>query len=1291
MKIIRHVSIGARYLTFSALVAVALASAVLRFWLMPKAVLYREQLQTLIGGMIGETVQIRALAGRMHGFTPQLVLEDFSITDAAGEHAPLSFRQVRVGIDPLRSLLKGSFVLDQISLVDATLTLQHKADGSLGVAGLQPCETFPFWILSTARVELRNISLNWQDLQRDAASLFLGRANLVLRNDADRHGLDLRLDLPANLGKSLRLGADINGDIRRWNGRVYVQARNLRESLLGDLQPFPLKMRTGAANFELWGDWRDGALQQVVSRFDLGKSLLAYRSESGTESQLALQLAKGWLRWRGDERGWRIDGSDFSLQLAKNPWPATRFAIAVQRDERNGLRDVNAAVSYLRFDDGLVLAEALPMLAESMRQNLRELSMRGEARDVRLAYRASQAASAHWGVCAQVVGLGFNAWRGHPGVKDLNGEGCGNDQKGALRLSMENAEFEAPRWFRRPLRINTAQAKIGWQRDEAGLSLAVKQLMLAAPGLEGTGRVRLHLPNAEAGSPFLDLGATLARVDLARLHDYLPLPAMGNDTAAWLDTAFRAGKMERAKVLFHGTLAEFPFAGGEGVFEAVANTENLELDFNPRWPHLYNVNANLLFYGAAVSVDAVSGRIGEVPINFVHAELPDLQKAARVTVTGEVRTHLPAVMKFLQQTPLRYIPERLLPVLEPQGDSEIALNLGIPLEDEAGDFEADGVARLKNVKLGLKGLDQEIQHVHGDLRFTQNGLEGKDIKGTGLGAPLSIDVDQQDGNILIGATGRVSVPVLAKTFPGMLWQHAHGAFGFRFNLQIPQSMDTSNAPLRIGLTSDLLGLGLDLPAPLGKLEKSKQTFKMDLALKTGARTDLDFRLGEEGRGQLVLADDRDGLHVEAGQLTFGRQPPEAAKEQAGGLAVRLDELDLSAWRSFLNGTAPQAIGSLDSLPRAFKVNVSRLVFNRQDWGDWSLTARREDSAWSGSFDGNIAKGEFKVQTPEFGPSHLKLDIAALNLSKLPDQMEPSAGTEPDPAALPSLEVHAKQLLWREVDLGDFALDTERWSQGMNIKKLELQTANHRLSLKGDWKRDPDGDETKLEGRVDVKDLGKSLTELGFAREIRNTPVATVFHLGWRGAPRQFSAARVDGEIRLKLGRGRILQLEPGLARALGMLNLGTLGRLLTLDFSDIFGKGLAYDGMEGRFRLANGQARTDAFLIDAVAANILISGRIGLIAHDFDQEIEVTPHALASVPLAGAIVGGAAVGAAIDMAQKMVGMESANIASSHYAVKGTWADPQVTRIEGNMPLDILDRAWTGLKNLSGFAIEGEQQ
>ena len=112
-----------------------------------------------------------------------------------------------------------------------------------------------------------------------------------------------------------------------------------------------------------------------------------------------------------------------------------------------------------------------------------------------------------------------------------------------------------------------------------------------------------------------------------------------------------------------------------------------------------------------------------------------------------------------------------------------------------------------------------------------------------------------------------------------------------------------------------------------------------------------------------------------------------------------------------------------------------------------------------------------------------------------------------------------------------------------------------------------------------------------------------------------------GNLELTLGKGSLPEVEPGLGRVIGVLNFKSLWRRLSLDFSDLFGKGLAYDGISGNFKIGSGRAAIESFRVDAVSARIVATGRIGLVARNLEQEIAVIPHTSAALPIAGALGG----------------------------------------------------------------------
>ena len=111
------------------------------------------------------------------------------------------------------------------------------------------------------------------------------------------------------------------------------------------------------------------------------------------------------------------------------------------------------------------------------------------------------------------------------------------------------------------------------------------------------------------------------------------------------------------------------------------------------------------------------------------------------------------------------------------------------------------------------------------------------------------------------------------------------------------------------------------------------------------------------------------------------------------------------------------------------------------------------------------------------------------------------------------------------------------------------------------------------------------------------------------------------------------------------------------------GRGLSFDEIEGSFTLIDGDAFTNDLRIEGPSARVELAGRIGLVSQDYDQLVRVTPEISSSLPLAGALAGGPALGAALLLAQQMVGSRVDRAASYRFAVTGPWRDPRIERLE----------------------------
>jgi uncharacterized protein YhdP len=164
---------------------------------------------------------------------------------------------------------------------------------------------------------------------------------------------------------------------------------------------------------------------------------------------------------------------------------------------------------------------------------------------------------------------------------------------------------------------------------------------------------------------------------------------------------------------------------------------------------------------------------------------------------------------------------------------------------------------------------------------------------------------------------------------------------------------------------------------------------------------------------------------------------------------------------------------------------------------------------------------------------------------------------------------------------------------------------------------------------------------------------------------------MSGELDIKVGEGRILAVKPGLGRLLGLLSLREIPSRLMLHFGDVFKSGFGFDSVTANFQLRDGSAHTRNMIITAPAARIVMQGRTGFRARDYDLTVDVTPHVGGTLPVVGAVIGGPVGAAAGLVVQGLIGKGLNKAAGSIYRVTGSWDKPKIETI-ASLPLPAPD-------------------
>jgi len=174
-------------------------------------------------------------------------------------------------------------------------------------------------------------------------------------------------------------------------------------------------------------------------------------------------------------------------------------------------------------------------------------------------------------------------------------------------------------------------------------------------------------------------------------------------------------------------------------------------------------------------------------------------------------------------------------------------------------------------------------------------------------------------------------------------------------------------------------------------------------------------------------------------------------------------------------------------------------------------------------------------------------------------------------------------------------------------------------------------------------------------------------LSWNGAPYELDYPTMTGNLALEAAKGQFVKLDPGIGKLLGVMNLQSLPRRVSLDFRDVFSEGFAFDEIGGAAKIDRGSARTENFRVRGPAANIVMRGEVDLAKETQNLRVRITPQLTESVAIAGALVGGPIAGVAAYLAQKVLKDPFGQLASFEYDVTGKWSEPTVKRVPRPAP------------------------
>lgn len=1267
---IHRIKRATRILLFYLLVFFAIGLSLIRLSLLAVEN-YRVDLEKKIYELTSIPISIGKLHASMRGINPEIILKDIKVLSVAEQgQPPIQLKQVRVGIDLIQLLLtQKALPSSWLTFVGLKLSIVRKIEGGFSIIGLNSDDSGqPFWLLSGGRYEVLKSDITWLDEKTGGEPLNFKNVDLVIKNatDGQSHELHLLSQLPERYGKKLRVSLSFKGNIFKENtvnGHAYVEGTAIHLSeFVADGFPLDIKILSkDVTDFKLWGDWKNSKLDALLGTIETKNIVLHKNKKTLQIDKLSTQISGAY-----GSTGWQFGVADFNLRTKNRVWPTAEVSFSSDQ----ALTLFTASAIQLDLQEMALLTDFFAPLGNKNKKLLANLNLKGRLKNTTIFADIKNQQYAINGAFEQVF---IDAFSSFPKIENFSGVVKGSNERGQIYLNTEEGRAFFPSLFREAFSIKKLTGLIKWEQLEKTWSIQSDLLVLDTPDIQTESSLSLLIPK-DNQSVFMDLQTSFANgPNISHAPIYYPVNIIDKGLVSWLDTAFVSGKITKGGLIVYGELNQFPFTKNQGMFEVLFNAEDVQLNFSADWPHLNNLNTDILFLKNSLTVNINQAKTEQLTIKQAVVKIPSFDESSHLFIQGKVRGDILNGLQYMQKTPLHKSIDAIVEAITPKGFTQVNLDLKIPLV-EGGQANVDGTAYFNDAELTLNAIELNVTQLTGDLKITEEGMFTENIKAYMLGYPVTVQVDSDEIDTSIIVNGITDIVQLKEQFsfldhPFIKNDRLTGSTPYSAVLELPYAVDSSAV---LSISSNLIGVSSHLPESFKKTAEEESPLQLKMILNE--TNFLPFTLNLNNQLNAAITIDKQQGTVYSADIVYGKAGAVSSTEKGMSIQIEQDSFDASAWL----GLAQSAADEQDSTLKLNKISLKTkdLFWSNNTYGLVEMTMQRVANSWQGRLDSDIASGLFVLPIDKIENDKIVLSMDSINLSALM-ALKTVANQYSAAMDMPLIDLSSEQLWWNSVNLGRLEIETEKILNGIEFKHINVTARDHKVGLQGRWVKINQGSVTELFGDLVVHDLGQLLSQLDISQDLKESSAKVEIASSWGGLPYQFSLSDITAEITLALGEGRISSIEPGFGRLLGLVAMEQWIKRLSLDFGDVFNKGLTFNDITGRFLLQEGTITTDDLVVDAIPARMSISGEANLLKKTLDHKVKVVPKSSAAIPIAGTIVGGIA-GAITQVFTD--DYKEGYFFGSEYRINGSWDDIKITPLSDQEGL--INKTWSGLTDFS---------
>ncbi|OZC37907.1 hypothetical protein B9Q17_15305 [Marinobacter vinifirmus] len=1172
---------------------------------------FSDRIAAEISAQTGLGVDITRLSSSWNWLDPSLTASGLTLSNPDSGRTIAELEHLRLRLDFLASVSRLRLVFEDFEADGLVLTLIRAPGDQLSDPVEQMAELEPLnegaareWLklagqwLSEPEVRITRVSLAIGQNEDHLRHLYIPRLDLLYtRGLFQASGRAMQSGTATQLASFALVGQRFfRGD---FTGQLYVDVDSGRlfDGLIDDLSWRGIRVEGFDLGGRAWLTFENGTLQQIQGTLETPYLQLGV----GMASLAPLEDISTRFGWRrgGDlmlqQLQWQWDGDQvepFSVRLLNQPDSSALVADAVP------LGPIRRLVRAL---------SVLPEVAEDALDHYRPtgylddmlLDLPEQTRDFMLS--------------GQVRGLGVEPWGGAPGATGLNGRLQLTADQGFVELDTHQpVTLGFPELYTGSWTFNAMTGRVSWQVSGGVSRVRADDLVFSyQDNTRLTGAFELRLDRA--GDDYLGLRVGVENAEAGMLAEFVPSKVVDEGLYQWLTTRITEADITGGQYYGHGRI-DSGAPNGSFVSSMWYEFENARVRYDDRWPEVEAAAGRVEVQNADTLVTLNRARTGglEVSEGVVRVVPGSDEQPTRVLV--DVASGVPgeAVAWWMANSPLGELAGQAVSGAGFAGQFQLGLNIDIPLSDGA-DTAVQARVQTENGGFRLPGPDLSWTGIRTDLTYhTERGFSGGPVHARFMDQPVSVSFTQNAAGdaLSIRQDGRLALPAFLQQWePG-----EDSSFGLAGTLDYSAGMRIdASGPSSIVMTSDLAGLNVDWPEPLGKT--ADQTAQLEARVDPFAP-----------EGVRITGDWQD-------RMAFDLLWKESAVD------LQFDYLSLGSHR------------------------LTDITISALDLGDrWVVNTESERAAGRVV----IPQGDGVVEV-DLHTLHLSREDASTEQDQAPElltlEQQLEAFRQLDIGSWPDVDGRISNLKLGDESAGSWSFRLRPAPHQLNVEAIEGRLGA--LELSGDmvWRVVDDRETTRFQGQLTggaLKDL-EALT--GSSIPLTNQATAVELDIDWPGGPNDIGLSALSGEVSVRLDDGVILEQNNSaqLFRVFNLLNTDTLWRRLRLDFSDLYERGVAFDAISGKARISDGLVTMDPELqLVGPSGAFKINGSTNMADESLDMRLVVVLPVTQNLPLAAILMGASApIGGALFVLDKILGDPLSKLTSATYSVTGSWSEPEV--------------------------------